>query len=232
MIKKLLTKLIKNPPNPRLNISSKENYATLRKCLENEENASVLFVGSGYKKGYGVECFGKKLLSKSVNLDLKPSGIVSVVGNAHSLPFKEEIFNAVVAQAVIPYLKNPFLAVNEIKRVLKKGGYVYVETHFIHRHDYSDFWRLTEKGILELFKDFTLISKGMTGGPSSAFTDILIRYLAILFSFNSKFLFSSLDTLFRWLLFPLKYLDIFLKKNKYGPIIAHGYYFLGKKMIS
>ena len=227
--KKLIKKIIKDPPNTIFNLSSRRNYFFLKKLLNNKENIRILFVGSGYKRGYGVNCLGEDLLKKSINLDIKPMGIVDIVGDVHHLPFKNETFDAVIAQAVICYLKNPFMAISEIKRILKKGGYIYTEIAFIHRYDGADLFRCTKKGLRELFKEFSLVDEGIVGGPSSAFSNILVKYLAILFSCNIDFLFNSFDTLFRWLLCPLKYLDLILKNNKFSSIIAHSHYFLGRK---
>ena len=47
---------------------------------------------------------------------------VDVVGDAHSLPFKNDSFDVVLATEVLEHLKEPQRALNEMKRVLKDGG--------------------------------------------------------------------------------------------------------------
>lgn len=45
-----------------------------------------------------------------------------LLADAHSLPFRSGSFDFVLSFAVLEHLHNPFLALNEIRRVLKPGG--------------------------------------------------------------------------------------------------------------
>jgi ubiquinone/menaquinone biosynthesis C-methylase UbiE len=45
-------------------------------------------------------------------------------GDAHSLPFEDNLFGLVVAIGVIPWIESPGTAVREMARVVKPGGYV------------------------------------------------------------------------------------------------------------
>lgn len=47
-----------------------------------------------------------------------------IQGNAHTLPFKDNSFDVVTCQTVLIHVKNPELALSEMKRVVKKGGIV------------------------------------------------------------------------------------------------------------
>ncbi len=47
-----------------------------------------------------------------------------VKGNAHALPFKDNTFDVVTCQTVLIHIKDPELALKEMKRVVKKGGIV------------------------------------------------------------------------------------------------------------
>jgi SAM-dependent methyltransferase len=49
------------------------------------------------------------------------------LADAHAIPFKESTFDCVLSYAVLEHLHNPFVAIQEIHRVLKPGG-VYVGT--------------------------------------------------------------------------------------------------------
>ena len=42
-----------------------------------------------------------------------------MVGDAHSLPFKKEVFDSIICQAVLEHVKNPNKVVDEMFRVLK-----------------------------------------------------------------------------------------------------------------
>ena len=46
-----------------------------------------------------------------------------VVGDAHKLKYKTETFDAVFALEVLEHVHNPLKVIEEIKRILKKGGY-------------------------------------------------------------------------------------------------------------
>jgi len=54
-------------------------------------------------------------------------------------------------------------------------------------------------------------------------------YLATLFSFNNKFLFSLGLHIFGWLTFPIKYLDILLNKYDNAHVMASVVYAVGEK---
>jgi SAM-dependent methyltransferase len=51
-----------------------------------------------------------------------------VVGDAHCLPFRNEIFDCVFAFNVFEHLENPRRAAAEILRVSKKGGSLFIHT--------------------------------------------------------------------------------------------------------
>jgi SAM-dependent methyltransferase len=52
------------------------------------------------------------------------SNVTVTRGDAHSLAFPNGVFNLVVALGVIPWLHSPMRSIREIKRVLRRGGYV------------------------------------------------------------------------------------------------------------
>ena len=46
-----------------------------------------------------------------------------IFGDAHFLPFRAGAFDLVFAYAVMEHLYNPFLALAEVRRVLRPGGF-------------------------------------------------------------------------------------------------------------
>jgi len=46
-----------------------------------------------------------------------------ILADAHAIPFKSGTFDCVFSYAVLEHLHNPFIAIEEIKRILKPGGY-------------------------------------------------------------------------------------------------------------
>ena len=55
---------------------------------------------------------------------------------------------------------------------------------------------------------FQRIASGSRRGPASTFCDLLIRFLGILFSFNSDALYAVNVYCGKWILFWIKYFDI------------------------
>jgi Methylase involved in ubiquinone/menaquinone biosynthesis len=79
-----------------------------------------------------------------------------VVGDAHCLPFRNEIFDCVFAFNVFEHLENPRCAAAEILRVLKHGGSLVIHTAFLqplHEAPFH-FYNATEYGVRSWFKDF------------------------------------------------------------------------------
>lgn len=99
---------------------------------------------------------------------------VDVVGDAHKLSsyFKEdEKFDIVVSVAVFEHLAMPWKVAEEIFKVLKPGGYVYICTHFawaLHERPWH-FFHFTDMGLKVLFNE-TLGFKCLESG----FTDLLV----------------------------------------------------------
>ena len=70
--------------------------------------------------------------------------------NILSLPFADATFDLVVTDQVLEHVEgDPFLAVEECRRVLKKGGIaIHVTPFLIQIHGYpSDYWRFTPDGL-------------------------------------------------------------------------------------
>lgn len=51
------------------------------------------------------------------------NGAADFLADAHSLPLRDSSFDCVFSYAVLEHLHNPFLAVQEVRRVLKPGGW-------------------------------------------------------------------------------------------------------------
>lgn len=99
-----------------------------------------------------------------------------VVGDAHQLPFREEVFDRVFALNVFEHLRDPRLAAREIFRVLKPGGIVMVHTAFLQslHEEPNHFYNATEFGVREWFRDFEVNDCRVTAnfGPG-----VMLAYL-------------------------------------------------------
>lgn len=100
-------------------------------------------------------------------LDIDPKSGATYIAdlcesNEKTLP--SEHFDIVICTEVLEHTLQPFKAVDEIKRILKPGGIVFVSTPFNFRihGPLPDCWRFTEHGLRALFKDFEIVElKGL-----------------------------------------------------------------------
>lgn len=95
-------------------------------------------------------------------LDPVPDYQPDIVGDIHKLPFEDNSVDAILCLAVLEHVEDPALALREMRRVLKPGGYcfLYVPFLFYYHADvgyYKDFWRFTEDGIRYLSREFAQI---------------------------------------------------------------------------
>jgi len=95
-----------------------------------------------------------------------------VVGDAHELPFKDNVFEAVVAFNVFEHLREPTKAAHEIFRVLKPGGKVMIHTAFLQplHEEPVHFYNATKYGVLEWFSDFEVKDCQVSWNFNPAFT--------------------------------------------------------------
>lgn len=71
------------------------------------------------------------------------------LADAHAMPFKSDSFDCVFSYAVLEHLYNPFIAINEIARVLKPNGW-YIGTISQGEPFHSSFFHHTPWGLLSL----------------------------------------------------------------------------------
>ena len=83
---------------------------------------------------------------------------MNLIADAHALPFADETFSFVYALAVFEHLHSPWIAADEIFRVLKPGGEVFVLTAFMqHEHGYPNhYFNMTRSGLERIFCNFEI----------------------------------------------------------------------------
>lgn len=200
-----------------------------------------LYVGKSAKKSIEHLKHGSRIINIGsgaeiirediINLDYSYFPGVKIVADAHVLPFRDNSFDAIISESLLEHVLHPEKVVNEMKRILKPGGMVYIVTPFIigFHSSPNDYYRWTSSGVRELFKDFDEIELGIAVGPTNALTYILREWLALALSFNSKIL-HQLWTLFFMILFiPINLFDFVLRKFSLSMNIAHLFYYIGKK---
>jgi SAM-dependent methyltransferase/uncharacterized protein YbaR (Trm112 family) len=154
---------------------------------------------------------------------------VTLIADAHDLPFASASFDMVLSIAVLEHVASPPRVTEEIWRVLKPQGYVYAATPFlqpVHMGAY-DFTRFTHLGHRRLFRQFSEVSSGLALGPAAVLAWSLRSLLS---SFSANKTYRRIANLAGLVItFPLKYLDYLTRRNAAAIDGAGGVYFFGRK---
>jgi len=190
--------------------------------LPNPDSA-VLVLGSGERT------FRTHAQLDIIYTDVHLGPEVSVVVDAHDLPFPDGSLDAVVMDSVLEHVADPFRCAAEVVRVLKTGGRVFSITPFMQQVHLGrfDFTRFTYLGHRRLFRDFKEIHSGMMGGPGMALAWAW-QYFLLSFSENPKRrkyirAFAKLTSFF------LPLFDEHLKHKTGAYDGASSFYFVGEK---
>ncbi|OGZ30085.1 MAG: hypothetical protein A2931_04230 [Candidatus Niyogibacteria bacterium RIFCSPLOWO2_01_FULL_45_48] len=195
---------------------------TSKKAIEHVPRGSLIVnVASGIKV----------IREDVINVDLHPFLGIHIAADAQKLPLKNSSCDAVICEASLEHIKNPVPAVQEMYRVLKNGGLIYIIVPFIQgfHSSPSDYYRWTKEGVKELFKNFEEKELGIFGGPTYAFTSVLREWLAIILSFNSEFAYQIFSLVFLVILAPFNFLDYVFSRYKSADNMASSFYFIGTK---
>jgi SAM-dependent methyltransferase len=164
--------------------------------------------------------------------DIEARPGVDIVADAQDMPqIPSQSADCVFLVSVLQHIPWPQKAVDEAYRVLRPGGILYVNTPFIlvYGPDPEDFYRFSVRGLECLCSRFERIASGSNRGPASTFCDLLIRFIGILFCFNSHALYAAIVYCGKWTLFWIKYLDIVIARYSLAYIMWGSPYFLGRK---
>lgn len=119
-----------------------------------------------------------------------------LVGDIHHLTLPDNSVDAMLCINLLEHVEEPQQAVREAYRVLKPGGYLYIEVPFLFYYHpmegyYKDFFRFTKDGLEYMTKDFTTVEmqnvRGALGTTMNLFP---------IFSKKTKW-FDLLDVIFK-----------------------------------
>jgi SAM-dependent methyltransferase len=164
-----------------------------------------------------------------VNLDLCAMPGVDVLGDAQALPFRCGQFQRVECDAVLEHVRDPRQVAREIERVLAPGGYAHLVTPFCHPfHEYpKDYQRFTLDGLKELAGSMEVVAEGWRTGPTATLLVFGIEYVKLLLPWRVWR--GAVHLGLGWLLFPLRYLDVWLLRSPgAGRLGNHCYLWLRK----
>jgi SAM-dependent methyltransferase len=226
----ILTKIL---PPLGINWKAKANYTKVAELLGQQNQKTgiknrVLIIGGGIK-GNGIEPIFNLSNTEIIESDVALEERTQIVFDSHQIPFHDNCFDLVICQAVLEHVINPSLCVQEIFRVLKNHGYVYVETPFmqqVHGGPY-DFTRYTHSGHKLLLRNFKEIFSGSSMHAGTAFYWSYYYLVQAIFGWN-KYTKIIAKMFARITGFPFMFLD-FLIPRKQRLEGSSGFFYMGQK---
>lgn len=164
-----------------------------------------------------------------VNLDLFAVPGVDVQADAHALPFPSGVFTRVECDAVLEHVRDPEQVVREIERVLAPRGWAHLVTPFCHPfHEYpKDYRRFSIDGLKELAGAMEVMDAGWRTGPAATMLVFTLEFAKLLLPW--RWWRVTAHGVLGWLLWPLRYLDLWLLRMPYaGRLGNHCYIWLRK----
>lgn len=144
--------------------TQKPLFKYLKSISLNYKNLDILEIGSGdeEKKQSVISIF--KEASIFLQTDINKEYNHMFLDITKSLEIKNK-FDLVICTNVLEHIFETKLAIENMKKLLKKGGHLFVSVPFIYPlHDEpGDYWRFTEHSLRMLFKDFKIIEFKKTG---------------------------------------------------------------------
>ena len=143
-----------------------------------------------------------------------------VVGRVEDIPLKNNSVDTVLCTQVLEHIQDPQKGVDEIYRVLKPNGICILTTHMaqvLHGEPHY-YFRFTEYGLKELFKNFKHVEIKPNGGALLAITQFFLFGIEEKLPVISKpliiflnFIIKPLDKLFFDKRFTINYLVYAIK---------------------
>jgi SAM-dependent methyltransferase len=110
------------------------------------------------------------------SLDLVAGPCVSVLGRAESLPIGTGLFDVVICTQMLEYVPCPQKALDEIRRVLRPGGYLFLSVPAVFIRDSDrEYWRFLPSSLRLLLGDFSEVQIAAEGSSISG----LLRTLSV-----------------------------------------------------
>jgi SAM-dependent methyltransferase len=166
-----------------------------------------------------------------VNLDIvaPENGGVDILADIASLPLADASVDGVICTYVLEHVADARACIDEIARVVKPGGHIYVAVPFLFptHPDPLDRWRWTLDGLRHSMRAFEECEAGSSGGPFSAYVSITPTLLASIFS--DFYCFNATRFVLGWTLWPFKFLDAIASRSNKAHMAAANFYFLGRK---
>ena len=157
--------------------------------LANKQGLRILEIGSREVTGKSID---RDMFDKAtyIGFDYYAGDNVDVVGDVHQLSNyfdEEEKFDLIYTSACFEHFAMPWIVAEEISKLLKVDGYIFVETHFSfssHERPWH-FFQFSDMALRVLFNKnlgFKCLDTGMSNpivGRFSRFSDSYLRYTPV-----------------------------------------------------
>jgi SAM-dependent methyltransferase len=148
------------------------------KILQDDENLKLLEIGpqerSEVRKMFG-SC-------KIQTLDIVPDFNPDIIGDItkYNKHIEDSTYDIITCLEILEHTLNPFLAIQELRRIVKDGGYILFSAPLNWRihGPVPDCWRFTEFGWKVLLKDFDIIEIDRLETPDRPLFPIKYNILA------------------------------------------------------
>jgi len=188
-------------------------------------------LGSG--RGLNVGAGRERIDARLIRLDLARRATTDCVADARRLPFRAGAFDLVVSQETVEHVADPFEAVREMARVLRPGGWIYLQLPFVigYHPGPEDYWRFTRAGIAELLHQagFGQAVVEVSVGAGTGFYRIAVEFASSLAGRLAGGLYLPVKGLMSLVCYPFKWLDGWLQGGVARDRIPGGYLAVGRK---
>jgi carbamoyltransferase len=186
-----------------------------------EPGAKVCDVGAG----------GRRIRPDVVTVDAFAGPGVDVVGDIHALPIPDASFDCVFCTGTLEHIRNPFVAVQELHRILKPGGLIHIDVPFMQGYhpDPTDYWRFTLDGLRLLCEPFQEVESGTYIGPSCGLVWTAREWANSVSS--NKIVSNLLLVPVALLTAPFRYLDLLLIHSRRSHHVASAVFFRGRRRV-
>lgn len=139
----------------------RENVASFIKNCSSEYDAyNKVLLDIAPQIYEGAKAYFKKASVKTLDIDPNANADYTAdICRQNNHIIEGELFDFILCTEVLEHTYNPFSAVDELYRVLKNNGYLFVSVPFNFRihGPLPDCWRFTEHGLRYLFRNFQIL---------------------------------------------------------------------------
>lgn len=155
---------------------SHDNWCGYLVKMFDHQDIEILEIGSRVVTGSNLRDKFKN--AKFTGIDIYPGENVDVMGDAHYLSTyfeKGKRFDLIISSAVFEHFAMPWIVAEEISKMLKVGGYFFVETHFSHSYHEKPwmFFQFSDMALRVLFNrqlGFEVIEAGVSNPIQGRFS--------------------------------------------------------------